>query len=295
MHISEINIYPIKSLKGIALTESIVEKRGLRFDRRWMLTDPAGMFFTQREVPKMATVRVHVDSGELRVESETGDEMRIPFEPDKGHRQNVTVWQSEVAGLVYNGEVSEWFSDVLGKKCQLVLMPETSKRRVNKDFDNGDDIVSFADGYPLLVIGEASLAALNERIDENRAREEDAGKDAGVPLPMNRFRPNVVVQGSEAFAEDNWAKIRIGEAIFRVAKPCARCQIPTVDQDRGEFDGKEPSRTFATFRMAKQAFPDTYEAFRLTPNSVVFGENLIPENPGGTINVGDRVEILEKR
>ena len=298
MKISEINIYPIKSLKGIALSEALVEKRGLQFDRRWMLTDPDGMFFTQREVPKMATVRVQVESGELIVESESGDKMLVPFEPDKGHRQNVTIWQSEVAGLVYNGEVSEWFSDALGRKCQLVVMPEASERHVNKDFDSGDDIVSFADGYPLLVIGEASLEELNNRIEENAGKDAgvpDADEGVRVPLPMNRFRPNVVVKGSEAFDEDNWARIRIGETVFRVAKPCARCQIPTIDQDRGEFDGKEPSRTFATFRMAKQAFPDTYEAFRLTPNSVVFGENLIPENPGGTLTVGDAVEILQTR
>src|SRR5436190_8267854 len=304
MEISEINIYPVKSLKGIALSEAVVEKGGLWLDRRWMLTDPDGMFFTQREVPKMATVHVEVTSNGLQVTSENGEEMSIPSEPDKGHRQNVTVWQSEVAGLVYNGEVSEWFSDVLGRKCQLVVMPETSKRHVSKDFDNGDDIVSFADGYPLLLIGEASLEELNKKIEENSElppRPRDAatpskqGGELFEPLPMNRFRPNVVVQGSDAFAEDRWAKIRIGEAIFRVAKPCARCQIPTIDQNTGEFDGKEPSRTLAMFRMAKQVFPNDYEAFGLTPNSVVFGENLIPENPGGTINLGDAVEILEKR
>ncbi|MFL6469026.1 MAG: MOSC domain-containing protein, partial [Pyrinomonadaceae bacterium] len=130
---------------------------------------------------------------------------------------------------------------------------------------------------------------------ERNEAVEDADEGVRVPLPMNRFRPNVVVQGSGPFAEDKWAKIRIGETIFRVAKPCARCQIPTIDQVRGEFDGKEPSRTFATFRMAKQAFPDTYEALRLTPNSVLFGENLIPENPGGTLSVGDAVEVLEYR
>src|SRR6187549_897779 len=116
MHVSEINIYPVKSLKGIGLSEAVVEKRGLRFDRRWMLTDPDGMFFTQREVPKMATVEVTVNNGELIVENGSLGRMVVPFEPDKGHRQDVIVWHSEVSGLVYNGEVSEWFSDILGKK-----------------------------------------------------------------------------------------------------------------------------------------------------------------------------------
>ena len=298
MKVSEINIYPIKSLKGIALNEALVEKRGLRFDRRWMLTDPDGMFFTQRQVPKMATVEVAVENGQLKVESESAGSFPIPFEPDKGHRQNVIVWHSEVAGLVYNGEVSEWFSDVLGKKCQLVRMPESSERHVSEPFDTGDDIVSFADGYPLLLIGEASLEELNRRIAENAdkdVRVPDADEGVRVPLPMNRFRPNVVVTGSRPFEEDDWARIAIGETVFRVVKPCARCQIPTIDQDRGEFDGKEPSRTLASFRMAKHVHPDNYEAYGQPPNAVLFGENLIPENPGGTISVNDEVKVLERR
>lgn len=298
MNISEINIYPIKSLKGIALTEALVEKRGLQFDRRWMLTDPSGTFFTQREVPKMSTIVTSLMRDGLGVTSENEEEMFIPFEPDKGHSQNVIVWQSEVAGLVYNGEVSEWFSDVLGKKCLLVVMPESTERHVSKPFDTRDDIVSFADGYPLLLIAEASLEELNRRIAGNAEKDPDgSGSDKGVrvPLPMNRFRPNVVAKGSAPFEEDKWARVRIGEANFRVVKPCARCQVTTIDQDRGEFDGKEPSRTLASFRMAKQVHPDRYESFGLNPNGVLFGENLIPENPGGTISVGDRIEVLELR
>jgi uncharacterized protein YcbX len=292
MQISEINIYPIKSLKGISLEGAVVEKRGLRFDRRWMLTDRDGIFFTQRETPKMATIAVRVDSGQLIVESETAGTLTIPFEPDRATRQNVVVWQSEVAGEVYTGEVSEWFSDVLGRSCQLVLMPEASERHVSEKFDQGGDIVSFADGYPLMMIGEGSLAEVNERIEENY---RDADEGVRVPFPMNRFRPNLVVRGSDPFAEDRWAKIRVGEAIFRVVKPCGRCVMTTVDQARGEFDGKEPLKTMATFRMAKDVFPNTFEELGQTANAVLFGENLIPENPGATIRVGDEVEVLEQR
>jgi uncharacterized protein YcbX len=300
MNVSEINIYPVKSLKGTGLSESLVEKRGLRFDRRWMLTDPDGMFFTQRQVPKMATITVRVESGELRVETDSAGVMSVPFEPDRGSYQNVIVWQSEVNGLVYNGQVSEWFSDALGRKCQLVLMPESSERHVNQHFDSGDDIVSFADGYPLLLANEASLEELNERIAANAelpprpaATPPKQGGELFEPIPMNRFRPNVVVSEAEPFAEDTWKKIKIGETIFRVPKPCARCVIPTIDQDRGEFDGKEPSKTLATFRRTRQVYPDTFEAYGFQGNEVLFATNLIPENPGEVLRLGDTVEVLE--
>lgn len=292
MIISSISIYPIKSLSGISLEQSVVEKRGLKFDRRWMLTDKDGMFFTQREVPKMAAIGVEVAGDELRVTSDSVGTLKIPFEPDRGDRQSVTVWQSTMIGEVYAGEVSEWFSDVLGRHCQLVMMPETTERHVNERFDNGDDIVSFADGYPLLVIGEGSLAEVNERLHD-RYKDDEYGEK--LPLPMNRFRPNLVVQGSDPFEEDRWAKIRVGEMIFRVVKPCARCVMTTVDQARGEFDGKEPLKTIATFRMAKDVFPGKYEDLGQTANAVLFGENLIPENSGSTVRVGDEVEVLETR
>ena len=300
MELSEINIYPIKSLKGIGLSESVVEKRGLRFDRRWMLTDPGGIFFTQRQVPKMAAIAVRLESGELKVESESAGGLSVPFEPDRGSRQNVVVWQSEVDGLVYNGEVSEWFSDALGRKCQLVLMPESWHRSVNERFDAGGDIVSFADGYPLLMANETSLEELNERIAANRelpprpgATPHKQGGKLFEPIPMDRFRPNVVVSEAEPFAEDTWKKIKIGETIFRVPKPCARCVIPTIDQDRGEFDGNEPSKTLATFRRTRQVFPDTFAAYGFQGNEVLFATNLIPENPGAVIRIGDAAEVLE--
>lgn len=277
MHISEINIYPIKSLKGISVDSALVEPRGLQYDRRWMLTDKDGKFLTQREFPKMATVAVAIENGELRVENESRETVKIPFEPDSGDRKQVVIWQSVCDGLVYTGEVSEWFSDVLSTDCQLVYMPDNSRRSVNERFDSGDDIVSFADGYPLLVIGEGSLEDLNSRLE--------------YPLPMNRFRPNIVVSGADAYAEDNWQRIRVGEAIFRGTKPCARCVMTTVDQSRGEFDGKDPLKTFATYRLAKEVMPERLDSLGLSPNAVLFGQNLIVENSGATIHVDDEVEI----
>ena len=290
MNISQINIYPVKSLKGIDLESSVVEKRGLRFDRRWMLTDRNGLFFTQRELPHMATIRITVKEEGLTANAPGAEELQIPAHPEVKLRQHVTVWQSEVEAHVYDRHVNEWFSEVLKRECRLVHMPETTERHVSEQFDSGEDIVSFADGYPLLLIGEGSLEELNRRIARAGILPADQS-----PVPMNRFRPSLVVKGSEPFAEDNWAKIRVGEAIFHVVKPCGRCVITTTDQDKGEVVGKEPLRTLATFRKASDVRPEGYEQFGHGPNSVLFGENLIPETHGVTIRVGDEVEVLENR
>ena len=287
MRISEINIYPIKSLKGISLDSSVIEERGLQYDRRWMLTDREGMFFTQREFPNMATIGVEVTSDGLRVTSKNLGEMSIPFEPDMGERGRVTIWNSVCDAEIYNGHVSEWFSDVLGTNCQLVYMPDTSRRGVNPRFNLGEEVVSFADGYPLMVIGEGSLADLNERLEEQR----QAGMLA-APVPMNRFRPNLVVSDIDAFAEDAWQKIRIGEAAFRSTKLCERCVITTIEQSAGEVSGKEPLKTLATYRKAKDVIPDRYEAHGIGANAVLFGQNLIAETAGATISVGDEIVVL---
>lgn len=289
MKISEVNIYPIKSLRGNAVTETLVEKRGLRHDRRWMITDREGMFLTQREFPRMALIGVEVGEEQVVLRAPEMAELSIPHRPAVGPRRPVTVWNSTVEAAEYPGDVNQWLSEAVGGECVLFAMPAEAERHVNPLFDRGDDLVSFADGYPLLLIGEGSLAELNRRIAAN------GGNGSVSPLEMRRFRPNLVVAGSEPFEEDTWSRIRVGEAVFRVVRPCARCAITTVDPDRGEFDGKEPLKTLATFRMAKDVFPDKLEELALQPNYVLFGENLIPENPGVTIRTGDVVEVLEYR
>ena len=198
--------------------------------------------------------------------------------------------------------MNEWFSDVLGTACQLVFMPDDARRSVNPRFDNGEEIVSFADGYPLMLLGLATLDDLNMRLKANsvelppRHRSGDTppkqGGELYEPLPMNRFRPNLVVSGSAAFAEDDWERIRIGDAVFRSTKPCERCVITTVEQSRGEFDGKEPLRTLASYRMAKNAIPERYESLGVPPTAVLFGQNLIAETPGASIHVGYEVEVV---
>lgn len=293
MIVSEINIYPVKSLKGISLRSAVVEKRGLALDRRWMLTDASGRFMTQRDFPKMATIEVGLDDGEMTVWADNFGLLKVPLVPATGDIRQVTIWQSVCAAEAYDRDVSGWFSELLGTACDLVYMPDDTERSVNARFDSGGDIVSFADGYPLLVIGQASLRELNARIAIAYA---DAGRlSEFIPLPMDRFRPNVVVSGSGPYAEDNWNGIRVGDAAFRTTKPCERCVIPTVDQSRGEFDGKEPLRTLATYRVAKDIMPERIDSLGVTPNAVLFGQNLIPDTSGISINVGDAVEVGESR
>ncbi len=269
MFISEIIIYPIKSLGGISLKSSVVEERGLQFDRRWMLVDETNKFLTQREFPKMATIRVEIAKDDLRV-SQNSSEKVIPFAPETNETASVKVWSSRCRAKIYDDATNEWFSDVLQTKCKLALMPFETRRRVSYFYAAHEgDVVSFADGYPVLIIGESSLNDLNKRL--------------ATPVPMNRFRPNFVVSGTEAFAEDDWKLIRIGDAVFHAVKPCGRCVMTTIDQQNGEKQGVEPLKTLAGYRIPK----------RSVKRKILFGQNLIAETVGETVKVGDKIEILE--
>lgn len=278
MKISEINIYPIKSLGGISLKKSKIEERGLEFDRRWMITDEEGKFFTQREFPKMATLTLQIDENHLIVNCEN-DSMKIPFDFEKAETQKVRVWRSVCNAFVLPKQINDWFSDILQTNCQLVYMPDETKREINQQFRLNDEIVSFADGYAFMVIGENSLKDLNGKLETGK-------------LPMNRFRTNFVVADSVSFAEDSWKKIKIGETIFRSTKPCARCVITTIDQEQGSFDGKEPLKTLAVYRKAKDVFPLDFADFGLDKNAVLFGQNLVAENFGEMVKIGDELEVL---
>jgi len=266
MRLSEINIYPVKSLKGISLPESVVEDRGLRFDRRWMLVDEAGNFMTQREFPVMATVSVEVVDDVLRA-SVKGNRIEVPFLDGADEHARVKVWSSSVKAGVYSDRINDWFSDAIGVSCQLVGMTSESRRAVSPFYAvrKFKDEVSFADAYPFLLIGQGSLDDLNSRLAE--------------PVPMNRFRPNFVVEGAEPFAEDKWKKIRIGSTVFHLVKPCARCVMTTVDQVAGVKTGPDPLKTLASYRNRK--------------GKVLFGQNLIAEKAGGVVKVGDKVEVIE--
>jgi uncharacterized protein len=271
MYISEINIYPVKSLAGISLQESKIERRGLEFDRRWMLIDEKNKFLTQREFPKMATIKTEILSDGLQVSSD-GNKLLIPFAPPADTTETVKIWSARCKAKIYENAINEWFDDVLQTKCRLAIMPEETERKVNYFYAvQKDDHVSFADGYPFLLIGKNSLNDLNSRLAED--------------LPMNRFRPNFVVSDSEGFAEDSWKKIKIGETIFHVVKPCARCVITTIEQSKGEKQGTEPLKTLASFRIPKHS----------VKKKILFGQNLIAEKAGNIIRIGDPIEVLETK
>lgn len=268
MILTEINIYPIKSLRGISKKEALIEERGLQFDRRWLLIDEKNNFLTQRELPQMAAIDVEVNEECLRI-SVNGESLEAALVPETSETVSAKIWSSRAKSVIYEDKINDWLSGALKMKCRLVLMPETTRRKVNPFYAvrKFRDTVSFADAYPFHLTGENSLNDLNERLKN--------------PVPMNRFRPNFVVAGADAFAEDTWKKIRIGETIFHVVKPCARCVVTTIDQDSGEKNGVEPLKTLAKYRTVNK--------------KVLFGQNLIAEKAGSFVKIGDAVEILETK
>jgi hypothetical protein len=264
--LAAINIFPVKGLQGIALDHALCTGRGLQYDRRFMVVDAEGEFLTQRSHPRMATVWTEVRDGLLTLSAPDAGSVDVPLEPTGATTMRVRVWNSVCDAVPASAAADAWLSGYLGMPCRLVYMPEQTKRFSNPRYAGPERLVSFADGYAFLLIGESSLADLNKRM---AAR-------GGAPLPMNRFRPSLVVSGSEPYAEDAWGELRIGEAVFRAAKPCGRCEVTTTDQATGEVRGPEPLATLATYRQSAEF-------------GVMFGMNLVSLKPGA-VRRGDRVE-----
>ncbi|HMP99747.1 MAG TPA: MOSC domain-containing protein, partial [Cyclobacteriaceae bacterium] len=243
--LTEIWIYPIKSLGGILLNEAAVMPKGLAYDRRWMLADDNGVFLTQRKYPEMALFKLMMGEDNLQVRFQA-DVLDIPLHPEVSEKQRASIWDDEVIVLKMGKQYDQWFSERLGINCQLLYFPEANERKVDQAYASPGDNVSLADGYPFLIIGQSSLDDLNQRLE--------------IPVPMNRFRPNFVFTGADAFAEDTWKEIRIGEIEFKLVKPCARCVLTTVNQETAE-KGEEPLRTLTTFRKQN--------------GKVMFGQNML--------------------
>lgn len=261
MELSAISIYPIKSCGGIAQQQVILDRFGPSGDRRWLVVDTEGRFLSQRELAAMALVRVTVGGAGLCL-SAGDDSIEVAVPAADAPTRRVTVWHDSVPARRADPAAGAWLSQHLGQACELVYMGDECRRLVRGDYGSGDETVSFADGFPLLLISEASLADLNTRLAQ--------------PVPMNRFRPNLVISGCEPFAEDGWQRIRIGDVELDIAKPCARCVVPSIDQATGEKD-RDINRVLASFRR--------------WDGQIWFGQNLLYRN-GGTLRVGDPVTVL---
>ncbi|MFD2261954.1 MOSC domain-containing protein [Lacibacterium aquatile] len=265
MRVVDLYRYPVKSLRGYRVEEASIEKVGMAGDRRWLVIDTNGRFLSIRELPKMTTIEAiphpagltlrHADAGELLVEFPKADAPRIP----------VTVWKDSFPAPLAADAASEFLTALLGQPVRLAYFDDPSARPVDQTFGGPNDHVSFADGYPILITTVGSLAALNGEL--------------AAPLPMTRFRPNIVIDGVEPWGEDTWREVRIGDLRARIVKPCARCTIVTHDPVTGERPARlEPLTTLKRIHATDDG-------------RIIFGQNVIPDNEA-TVRVGDPVEIL---
>jgi len=260
--LSGLVVYPIKAAKGIAVADWEVDQFGLRYDRRWMVVNPSGQFLSQRTHPRLALIVPSIEGELLRVTAPGMPPLEMALHPSDTVRTRVVVWRDMCAASWTGERPAGWFSEFLGTPCSLVHMPEQGDRLADPSYAAPDTRVSFADGFPFLLASEASLGDLNHRLPE--------------PLPMERFRPNLVVVGARPYEEDEWGAIQIGEIPMRVVKPCGRCVVTTTDQGTAER-GSEPLRTLATYRKRN--------------GQVEFGQNLVHQHPG-RLRVGDPIHLV---
>ena len=265
MQVTELYVYPLKSARAFRLNEARLDEFGIEGDRRWCLLGDDGRVITQRDCPVLATLDVSPTGDGIELCAAGRELVRVPRPARERPMLSIQVWGDRTEGLAAGAEADTWLETLLERPCRLLYMPATTRRPVRLRYGHSGDRVSFADGYPLLLTSEASLVELNRRLE--------------TAVPMDRFRPNLVIDGHEPFAEDGWARIRVGYTEFRVVKSCARCVVTTTDQRTGAR-GREPLRTLATFRNSS--------------GKVLFGENLIHDGYR-PVRPGDRVEVLERR
>ncbi len=268
MQISRLTLFPVKGLRGIDVPVRRLGPRGLDGDRRWMVVDSSGRFLSQRTHPRMVLVETELlaEGDLLRLHAPAMPPLELPARPEGSDRASgaplsVTVWNDALELPAPSPDADAWMSAFLGDPVRLVYQPETARRPVDPAYAPGAE-VSLADGYPILLASEASLDELNRRLAE--------------PVPMDRFRPNLVVAGAtEPHAEDGWTRFFLGDVPCLGVKPCARCAVTTVDTRTGE-KGKEPLRTLARYRGHD--------------GKVWFGQNVVPEGTG-TVRIGDPVRV----
>lgn len=269
--VSALYIYPVKSCRGVALTEARLDAFGLEHDRRFLVVDATGHFLTQRSVPRMALIEPEITPTELVLRTRGATDLRVPLPGglERERRTQVVIWRDTVEAIDLGDAAANWLRDCLGQRCRLVHTGSHFARRLRREkipaphqLALPDVPVAFADAYPLLAVSEASLAALNDRLEPR--------------VLMDRFRPNIVLSGCGPHDEDTWPMVRIGGVEIRAGGDCARCTVTTVDQATAQ-PGKEPLRSLSKYR-------------RTSEGSVLFGQNWIHTAPG-TLRVGDRVEV----
>jgi len=259
--LSDIYIYPIKSLAGIRLERWQVAPTGFRHDRQWMLVDDDGLFMSQRKLPRMALVKTALTGNELLLSAPGMAPLALSLQAAEGDWIEATVWHDRCRARAVSKEADHWFSRFLGQDCRLVYLPDESVRPVDPNYAAASDRTAFSDGFPFLLVSENSLASLN--------------REMGLHLAIERFRPNLVISGCAGYEEDSWREIRIGSIDFRLPKACSRCAVPTIDPATAET-GKEPLITLNRTRKWQ--------------NKVYFGQNALHDNCG-ELAVGDRVQI----
>ncbi|MCC0179105.1 MOSC domain-containing protein [Waterburya agarophytonicola K14] len=281
MIVSQLCVYPIKSCQRIDLSQAEVNTKGFLGDREMMLISGSGKFITQRQFPQLAKVRVEIADGDITLSLEDGSFPSLTFTAIiTGTTIEVEIWRDRLQAIDQGDLVAAWFHQLLNldrdKVCRLVKQSPEYTRLAAKNYPSEDNIpLGFLDNYPVMLTATASLQELNQRITEIHLSQKQV-------IPMNRFRPNIVINTTEPFIEDRWSLIQIGEIEFTVAKPCSRCIMTTIDQQQGQKNQlKEPLNTLGTFRQ-------------LSEQGVMFGMNMIPKNQG-IMKLGDRLKVLETR
>lgn len=265
--VSQLYIYPIKSLGGISLSSVNVTDRGFEYDRRWMLIDHNNRFLTQREFTSMALLQVQLLADGLKVfhKQDENNFIIVPFAPLKNERLATDIWGIACNPLLVSDEADKWFSAALNISCRLVYMDDDTQVKIDERYNIDNSLTSFSDGFPILMISEASLNDLNSKATE--------------ALPVNRFRPNLVISDANAFEEDSMKEFVINDIHFYGVKPSSRCVLTTIDQNTAA-KGKEPLKTLAAYRNMN--------------NKIYFGENVIAAGTG-TIHIGDSITILQTK
>jgi uncharacterized protein len=259
--LSQIYVYPVKSLSGIRVEKWPVDKTGLRYDRKWMLVDEHGQFLSQRRLPRMALIKTRIAEDRLILSAPGQDDITLPLHGNNGDDLDVEIWADRCIAKTTHSQADDWFSRFLDSPCRLVYHPDDRVRQVDPNYATDSDQTAFSDGFPFLIVSEASLRALNQAMN--------------LDLPMIRFRPNLVVSDCEDYAEDRWRQITINGISFRLPKPCSRCSVPTIDPETA-LSSKEPLATLARLRNWR--------------NKVYFGQNAL-HNGTGTLSVGNPIEI----